>query len=157
MTRNIVRAMADPTPGTRQFSAGVTCSGTTYTAIPCGSPPMGTKWELTQLAVGPLDPFAPPLVGVQACVMRTVGHPSSSNIAPTSLPGIIAPPAPIPNSLTLDPHVVHIGLNEQLVVVIQNAPAGLVILVDFEVKQSALGDYRRRVRRHWIQASVGVG
>lgn len=124
--------------------------------IDCGVPPDGSKWELTQLAIGPLDAFAAPLVGVQAMALRTVGHFYTGNVAPTSYPGMIAPPAPIPNSLTLAPGEVEIGLTERLIVIVQNAPVGLVLLVDFEVKQLPLGDYSRGGQRHrWLRALLG--
>ena len=147
----------DAPAGVRQLSAGANCTGTTYTVINVGSPPLGQKWSLTQLTVTPLDPFGAPAIGVQAMALRTVGHFVTGNVEPSSFPGIIAPPAPIPNSLTLARDVVTIGLNEQLTVVVQNAPAGTVILVDAEVHQSPLASYERQKRRHWMQVSARLG
>jgi hypothetical protein len=118
---------------------------------------MGQKWSLTQLAVNPLDPFAAPVVGMQAMALRTIGRYVSSNVEPTSFLGIIAPPAPIPNSLTLPPGTVTVGLNERIVVVVQNAPAGMTILVDFEVHQSPLGGYKRQARRRWMELDARLG
>jgi len=142
-------------PGIRQFSAGANPTGTVYTVIDCGTPPTGQKWSLTQLAITPLDPYAAPVIAMQAMVLRTVGSYQSGNIPPAGFFGVVAPPAPLPNSLTLATGTVNFALGEHLVVVVQNAPAGLTLIVDYEVHQSPALDYQRPKRRKWWEAALG--